>query len=369
MTRSSLRLGAALGSALVLALALVGCGAEGDPAPRVAAPETRCATLDESTATLRTQLDAGALPGLAEVVSRLAVERSGALIEAALDVFFRIVASLPREETTSFEYDKLRELLTLARPQLVSVLEYLAGGDDSRADVLRLLRDGVVDCPRDSFVLTLRDVFEATELLGALGAALDDSLVVSLLRDIPGQEAGERGFVAVLRLVFNAIASPSFDIAELRSILAFADLDRPPLSDAFAAAEAYLQPPRVDHLVATLACITETRVGERDGVEVLGTLLYGLITDENVDAAEFLVLAAPIIAELQEPDIQLLGGAIIDGLVDDLTLREAAIELVAFVLRDDNLPLLVADLPRLVADRGADDLVAVIEAITVRCPE
>jgi len=361
---------AALLVTVLVTLLTAACGAEGTPAPYAAPPSARCDTLDERSETIREVLAFDELPGLQVIAERLANERNGALLERALAFALELIRFLPRKETTTFEFDLLGELIDATRSQVVAILDHLATGPDTRRDLLRLLSLAMTDCPRDSLILTVRDLFRATDLVASVGPVLGDPLVVSLLANVPdSEETGRPGFVALSRLLFNAVRSPNFDIADLRPLLGFLELDEPPLSALLDEAELYLVGDQLEHLQATLACFDGLEVDGRPGPDVVGDLLYDLVTIESLDTAGLLEAATPLIEQLQHPDIQLLGGALIDGLVDDLAFRETTIELLVFLLRDENVGLLLDSAVVLFESRAFDDLIHIIAGLTVRCPE
>jgi hypothetical protein len=101
----------------------------------------------------------------------------------------------------------------------------------------------------------------------------------------------------------------------------------------------------------------------------LGGLLYDLITLEALDFGQLLSLMAPLLEQIQGPGLQTLGGAALDALIADDSLRDLAVELLIFLLRPDNLVPVLQSVAVLVETRGLDDLLRLVEGLTVRCPE
>ncbi|MCA9563463.1 MAG: hypothetical protein KC561_08235 [Myxococcales bacterium] len=358
---------------LLCALALgslMSCGADGVSAPPSAAPSTTCRNLDDLTAGLRSELRDGNLDGLAEVVDRLANERNGTRVSQALRVVLQLLQSLPREEATTFEFEIILTILDQVGEPLGAILDFLAQGQGESELLFPLLSTAIRECPADSFILTVEDIFKETALMAALGETLGDPQIVALVRALPGQsEEGKIGFIALFRTILNAIQSPSFDFAELRSILSFADIDEPPLSGLLDELERFLASESFDHLLLTVECIQVTEVDGHDGTEVLGGFLYDLITLPELDISSILSIAAPLLEEIQDEDIQTLGAAALERIKLDRELRAATIDLVTFFLREDNIGPLLDSVVVLFQADVLPDLVALIGELTVRCPE
>jgi hypothetical protein len=355
---------------LVLLTGGPGCGAEGTEAPPTAAPQQRCPTLDDRLADFSAALESESMADLGLVFDRLARELNGARFESALELLLEVLQVLPREEATRFQFDLIGGLIDDTEETLLATLRYLSTGPDSRRDLFPVLRQAVMDCPRDSLVLTVADFFKATDLLASVGATLEDPTLLSILASPPDTPtAGRPGFVALVRAAVNAIQSPNFNIAQLRDLLSFTDLDRPPLSDLMIALESYLQGERFDHLLLTLSCLEESSVDGISGIDVLAGLVYDLVLLEEIELGSLLSLAAPVIEQIQDRDLQTLGTAILNAMVTDLPMRQLAKDLVAFLIREDNVGPLLRALVTLIERDAIDDLVAVAEGLTVRCTQ
>ncbi len=354
----------------LLALVLTSCGAEGTPAPANEAPSHICKTIDEMTVSIMGMAREGELGGLAEVVDRLTSELNGGRIQQALELILGVLQTLPREETTEFEFQILLDLVDQAKQPLSAILDYIATGPDSRRFVFGVLDQAMNECPRDSLILTVSDIFQSTDLMAALGTTLDDPRIVELLTVLPDQpDDGKDGFKALLRTIINAVQAETFEFSDLRELLAFLSLDEPPMSDLLTEVELYLSGSTFDHLVLTLDCIESTTVYGVPGVDVLGALLYDLISLEELDIAGLLTLAAPLLAQLQEADIQVIGRAALDTLIVDIPLREKAISLISFFFREDNLPPLMEALTAMLEGNGFEEVIVLLSSITVRCPD
>jgi hypothetical protein len=226
---------------LLLSMLSARCGAEGTPAPRTEAPSQRCAPIDERLTRVRAVLERGDLVSLQAVLERLQLERDGARLERALQLVLGILQSFPRDPANTFDFHLLLDLLETSRDPLAVVVRALSDGPEQRREVFGAVSVAMTECPRESFLLTLRDVFRATTLLEAAGGALSDTTVVDLLAHIPDQpEEGRDGFIALVRAIANAVRSPNFDFEQVRAILSFLDLDQPPVSDLVAALDVYL---------------------------------------------------------------------------------------------------------------------------------
>ena len=355
---------------LLFATTSLSCGAEGTAAPYSQRPEQRCKTIGDSTASLLSLAEEGQVDGLVEVVDRLMTERNGTRIQQAVDMLLGLLQALPREEASSFEFQILLDLIEQAKEPLKAVVDHIATGPESRRAVFPVLSQAMLECPRDSLILTVADLFASTELLAALGAALDDPIVVGLLANIPDlPEDGRAGFVALIRLVINAVQAETFEFSDLRSLLGFLELDEPPLSQLFEELEAYLQGATFEHLLLTLECIESTEVDGEPGVDVLGSLVYDLITLEELDVAGLLTIAAPLLAQLQQADIQVLGTAALNVLIADVGLRVQAIDLIAFFLRSDNLGPVLSAVGAMLDAGALEDIVVLLSSLTLLCPD
>lgn len=351
-------------------LVFASCGAEGTPGPANEAPSHVCKTIDEMTVNILGMAQEGELGGLSEVVNRLTSELNGARIQQALELILGVLQTLPREETTEFEFQILLDLIDQAKQPLTAILDYIATGPDSRRFIFGVLDQAMNECPRDSLILTVDDIFKSTDLMAALGAMLDDPTIVELLTQIPDQpEDGKDGFKALLRTIVNALQAETFEFSDLRELLGFLSLDEPPMSDLLTELELYLSGATFDHLLATLDCIESRTVYGVPGVDALGALLFDMITLEELDIAGLLTLAAPLLAQLQEADIQVIGRAALDTLIVDIPLREKAIGLISFFFREDNLPPLLEAMTALLEGNGFEEVIVLLSSITVRCPD
>jgi hypothetical protein len=118
-----------------------------------------------------------------------------------------------------------------------------------------------------------------------------------------------------------------------------------------------------------VTCLEETEVDGLDGGDAMGSLLYDLITLNGLELGALLSVAAPILADLKEPQVQTLLEAVLEALIEDVGLRDLAIDLVVFLLREDNLLPVLESVQVLVETRGADDLIQLVQRLTIRCPE
>lgn len=356
--------------ALALCLGSAGCGAEGTPAPRSEQPAHRCLTIDETTESLRSLAAEGALDSLAEVVDRLIGELNGGRTQQVLELILGVMQALPREESSSFEYQIILDLVDQAKGSMAVMVDFLRSGPDHRRYMFPILTQAVAECPRDSLILTVSDLFESTELMAALGLALDDPTIVNLLENIPNQpEEGRSGFIALIRTMVNAMQSSNFEFSEMRDLLAFLALDEPPMSFLLTELEAYLTGTTFEHLLLTLECLESTAVHGSPGVDVVGGLLYDLMTLDEMDVAGLLSLTAPLLAQLQAADIQIIGQAALDALIEDVELRLKAIDLIIFFLREDNLPPVLEAFSALLETDAIEGLVILMSSITIRCPD
>ena len=355
---------------LVLASWSTGCGAEGTPAPPSEPASHVCLTIDETTESLRELAAEGALDSLTEVVERLIDELNGGRVQQLLELILGLLQALPREEASAFEYEIILDLIGQAKDSMAVMVEFMRTGPDSTRLLFPMLSQALAECPRDSLILTVSDLFQGTDLMAALGLALDDPMIVGLLENIPNQpEQGRSGFIALIRTMVNAMQSSSFEFSELRALLVFLELDEPPMSILLTELEGYLHGPSFDHLLMTLDCFESTSVNDTPGVDVVGGLLYDLMTLEEMDVAGLLSLTAPLLAQLQEADIQILGQAALDALIEDVELRLKAIDLIIFFLREDNLPPVLEAFSTLLATDAVEGLVTLMSSITIRCPD
>jgi hypothetical protein len=359
---------AAVAITIAVAVAVAACGAEGVDAPLTPSSQQTCPGVDDRLANVLATLRAGELDDLHAVLDRLATERDGVRLERAMQFGLRLLQALPRREAESFEYALVYTLLDRIREPAVGVLRFLAEGPAQRRAMFAVLGDMFAECARDSLILTVKDLFDDTDLLEAAGAALSDEAIVGLLANIPSSEQGGRaGFVALIRATVNAIRSPSFDFAQLRDLLSFLELDEPPLSGLLDALQAYLTGERLANLRATLSCLATQGWRGAPGVDVLGGFLFDVMTLEGLDLGELLELAAPILEQLKEPTVETLLTAVIDELLEDVGLRDLGLELVVFFLREDNLQSVLRATVVLFENRGIDDVLRLIEGLTVRC--
>jgi len=338
--------------------------------PRNAAPGHICKDLDEALGQFTQIITDDEHSGIRDVMERLESERDGARVQRLIQLVFGILNALPREESTTFEFEMLFELIDSTRQTMVALLEFLADGPEDNRQILPVFRQALQQCPGDSLVLTFSDVTGATELMAALGATLADESVVALLLSPPGQRTeGRDGFIALYRTIVNAIQSPHFDFAELESYLSFLEIEEPPVSGLLKALRNYLQGESLEHLKASLSCLESTGRDGETGVDVLGGLLFSILNDERIDRGNILTAAAPIIEELQDPNVQTLVGSVMDALANDPDLRELWVDLLIFLLREDNL-LAVLDLAvALFEDEGIDDLVLLMSSLVAPCPD
>ena len=327
-------------------------------------------TVDETTESLRALAGEGALDSLNVVVDRLIGELNGGRVQQLLELLLGLLQALPREEASSFEFQIILDLVEQAKDEMVVMLDFMRTGPDSSRLVFPVLSQALAECPRDSLILTVSDLIHSTDLMAALGLALDDPMIVGLLENIPNQpEEGRSGFIALIRTLVNAMQSSSFEFSELRELLAFLNLDEPPMSILLTELEAYTEGATFDHLLMTLDCFESTSVEGTPGVDAVGGLLYDLMTLEEMDVAGLLSLTAPLLAQLQEADLQILIHAALDALIEDLELRLKAIDLIIFLLREDNLPLVLDAFSALLETDAVEGLVVLMSSITIRCPD
>ena len=105
------------------------------------------------------------------------------------------------------------------------------------------------------------------------------------------------------------------------------------------------------------------------GVDIIGGLLFDLLSDDDLDTGSLLTIAAPLIEQIQDPQTRTLLSAVLEALVEDLALREVTIDLLVFFLREDNLPVILEAAVPLISDGGIDSLVLLMAGLTVRCPD
>ena len=333
-------------------------------------PAHTCKDLDESLEHLNQIVARHGPSGFGDVMDRLQSERDGARVQRLIQLVLGILNALPREESTTFEFEMLFELIDSTRPTIVALLDFFADGPQSNRQIVPVLREALQQCPRDSLVLTFSDVTGATDLMAALGATLQDDSIVALLLSPPGQRTeGSDGFIAFFRTIVTAVQSPHFDVTELEGLLSFLNTDEPPVSELLKALRDYLQGETLDHLLASLTCLESTELGGETGIDILGGLLFSILNDENIDRGVFLTAAAPLIEQLQDPSLQTIIGSVMDALVYDLNLRELCIDLIVFLLREDNLPAVLDLTAALFEDEGIDDLVLLMSSLLAPCPD
>ena len=338
--------------------------------PRNAAPGHICKNLDEALDQFTQIITGDEHTGIRGVMERLESERDGARVQRLIQLVFGVLNILPREESTTFEFEVTFGLIDSTRQTMVTLLEFFADGPESNRQIFPIFRQALQQCPRDSLVLMFSDVAGATELMAALGATLDDESVVALLLNPSGERTeGPDGFIALYRTIVNAIQSPHFDFAELESYLSFLELEQPPMSRLLKALRDYLQGESLEHLRASLSCLESTELEGETGVDILGGLLFSILNDEGIDRGNILTAAAPLIKQLQDSEVQTLIGAVMDAMATDSNLRELWVDLLIFLLREDNLPAVLDLAVALFEDEGIDDLVLLMSSLVAPCPD
>jgi len=193
---------------------------------------------------------------------------------------------------------------------------------------------------------------------------------VELLANIPTDpNEGRAGFVALVRAVLTAVTSTNFDFAQVRELLSFLDLDEPPISDLMTQLERYFQGESLENIRTTVSCLANQSYLGLTGTDAVGGLLYDLMTIDGLELGELLTVMAPILEQLKDPELQTISSAIVDAFVEDLELRDLAIDLLVFLLREDNLVPVLESIEVMLSTRGLDDILLVMEGLTVRCSE
>lgn len=361
----------------LLALCLVGCGAEGTEAPRVDAPQALCPTVDEHLSDTLAALRAGKAQNLANTLDLMEVARPDAaqgLLGAVLAIAGEVWRSGLREDTSLLT--DLGALLDGLTPLLTSIIDHLAREGAVQRDALEAVSGLLATCPQRALTDAAALLVSRPELVGALGDLVEDPLVVSVIESLSdGGQSGREGFVALFRTIIRALNSPNFVFADLTALIEpLFDLDAPPFDVLVAELELLLTAENLVTVRALTVCLDQQIVvaSGRTGTEALGALVYDLITDPQIRLGERLGELEPALEVLDDPRVRAALDAILGRLQSDEAVREGLKPGIRFLLAPEHVSGVLSDASALIQAGLLPDVIGlltdVLEPCTVEAP-
>jgi hypothetical protein len=285
-------------------LSLLGCGAEGEPAPEPPRSAATCLTLEARLQKTRAALAAGAAEGLKAAIEAATARRDGDDVRALLDAGIALLGELWRQlqdERRALPITAINDALASAKPQLIAALRYLAQPGPTQAATYDLLGGLLSDCPSRSVTDALTTVLADPDLIAALGASFSDPTVQSVIAALPPND----GLAPLVRAIIRALNSPNFVFDDLIALIdPLFDLDQPPLDALLPPLRRLMSGDNLTTIRALTVCLEDaivTRDGQR-GSEALGALLYGLLQAPGVDLGALLLSLDPALNLIQDPN-------------------------------------------------------------------